>query len=357
MNSTIGTYHVVRLNAKLSPVRDFEAELWKAHGIQVVQAEANTPETILQQVVDCDALFAVSVSLPAEVIENLKQCRVISRLGAGTDKIDVDAATRKGILVTNVPDFCVEEQADHTLALLLALERKLPQMARATSAGAWDASRKMSHSNQRLSERTLGLIGFGKSAKAVARRARGFGMRVIATRRDLSASQAEADALDVEMVSLDEVLAKSDHVSLHLPLTEETHHLLDAVKLNKMKPDAYFINTSRGAIVDEMALVECLRQGKIAGAGLDTFEHINPFSEVEAPPDHPFLTMENVILTPHVAAYSEQAFHDVNQGAIKNLVSVLQGHWPPPENIVNCGVNPRFPLDNTNDSLFSESQS
>jgi D-3-phosphoglycerate dehydrogenase len=351
IGSGLENFQVVRLNSKLSPVGDFEAELWRTHGLEVTQAEASTPEEILQHVADCDALFAVGVLLPAAVIENLSRCRVLSRLGAGTDKIDVAAATRKGILVTNVPEFCVQEQADHTMALLLALERKLPQMARVTAAGSWDESRSLSRSNQRLSTRVLGLIGFGYSAKAVARRALGFGMRVIATRRDMGASRAEADALHVEMVDLDTVLAESDYVSLHLPLTKGTYHLLDEEKLSKMKSDAYFINTSRGAIVDEMALVECLRQGKIAGAGLDTFEHIDPFTVVEAPPDHPFVSMENVVLTPHVAAYSEQAFEDVNRGGIGNLASVLKGCWPPAENVVNREVVPRFPLKDSDDSL------
>jgi len=344
LGSGLDKFSVVRMNAKLSQVGDFEAAIWRKNGLTVTQVEANTPETILQHVADCDALFAVSVLLPAEVVENLSRCRVISRLGIGTDKIDIAAATRKGILVTNVPDFCAEEQADHTMAMLLALERKLPQMAKVTAAGAWDESRRLCRSNQRLSGRVLGLIGFGGSAKAAARRAIGFGMRVIATRRDMSASRAEADALDVEMASLDRVLAESDYVSLHLPLTKDTYHLFDGAMLGKMKPDAYFINTSRGAIVDEMALVECLRQGKIAGAGLDTFEHIDPFTVIETPPDHPFVSMENVILTPHVAAYSEQAFEDLHQRATQNVVSVLEGRWPVEEQVVNREVVPRFPL-------------
>jgi phosphoglycerate dehydrogenase-like enzyme len=154
------------------------------------------------------------------------------------------------------------------------------------------------------------------------------------------------------MVSFDTVLAESDYVSLHLPLSADTYHLFDATQLSKMKPDAYFINTSRGALVDEMALVECLRQGKIAGAGLDTFEHIDPFTVVETPPDHPFVSTENVILTPHVAAYSEQAFEDVNRGGIRNVVSVLEGRWPAAENIVNRGVVPRVALAQHDASLL-----
>ena len=344
--------HIVRLNATLFPVSKFEASLYEKYNLRVEQVEANSPEEIIPHVENCDALFAISVSLPEAVISNLSRCRVISRLGTGTDKIDVAMATRKGILVTNVPYFCVEEQADHTMALMLALARKLPQMARAMTEGAWSRSKRQSRSNQRLSTQTLGLIGFGNSAKATAQRARGFGMRVVATRRNMKAPSREADKLGVEMVTLDTLIAESDYVSLHLPLTSETYHLLGESELGKMKPGAYLINTSRGALVDEMALVKALREGRLSGAGLDTFEEINPFTENEAPPDHPLLELDNVALTPHVGAYSVQASQDVSRGGVRNVVSVLSGHLPLAENIVNPSVAPRIPLLDYDASLF-----
>ena len=284
------------------------------------------------------------VPLPAKVIDRLSRCRIISRLGTGTDKIDVAAASQKGIIVTNVPTFCTEEQADHTMALLLALARKLPKMSQDMIEGAWARSQRQANLNQRLSGRVLGLVGFGNSARAVARRAKGFGMRVMATRRRLDAPPHMAEELGVEMVDLDSLLKQSDYVSLHLPLTAETRHLLDKEALGKMKPHSYLINTSRGAIVDEKALVEVLRQGGLAGAGLDTFEHINVHSEVETPPDHPLLSLDNVILTPHVASFSVESAQAVARNGIENVVSVLNGHWPRRENIVNRGVTPRFPL-------------
>ena len=342
-------FRVVRLNAELSPMSQYERDLFHEHHLHPFEVEANTPDTIVPRVADHDAIFVVSTALPEGVIESLSRCRVISRLGTGTDKIDVAAATRKGILVTNVPTFCVEEQADHTMALLLALARKLPQMSQAMSEGAWSKGRSQASTNQRLAGSVLGLIGFGNSAKAVARRAQGFGLRVIATRSNMDAPTEDADKLGVAMMGLEEVLAQSDYLSLHLPLIEETHHLLDEARLRTMKHGAYLINTSRGAIVDETALVELLREGVLAGAGIDTFEGIDVFVQEERPPDHPLLSLDNVILTPHVGAISVQAMQDVSDGGIANAAAVLSGYWPPPENIVNPDVEPRFPLAERDD--------
>ena len=342
--SHLQDYRTVRLNATLSPMDPYERALFQNFHLSPLEVEANTPAAIIPHVADCDALFVVSTALPLAVIESLTRCRVISRLGTGTDKIDVAEATRKGILVTNVPAFCVEEQADHTMALLLALLRKLPQMAQAMSEGAWARARRQASANQRLAGRVLGLIGFGNSARAVAARARGFGLRVIATRRNMDAPRAAADELGVEMMGLERLLAQSDYLSLHLPLVADTYHLLDETMLRRMKPGAYLINTSRGAIVDEMALVRLLCDGTLGGAGIDTFEGIDVFVEEERPPDHPLLSLDNVILTPHVGAISVQAMQDVSNGGIENAAAVLSGCWPRRENLVNPDVVPRFPL-------------
>ena len=350
--SGLRNFRLVRLNAALFPVSAYEASLYRQYQLSPIEVEANTPGDIIRWVADCDALFAISVALPAAVVEKLDRCRVISRLGTGTDKIAVDVATRRGILVTNVPDFCVEEQADHTLALLLSLARQLPQMSRAMAAGEFGKARILSRANQRLSGRTLGLVGFGQSARRVARRAQGFGLRVMATRRQPAAANPEAQALGVLMTDLDTVLRASDYVSLHLPLTPETHHLIDDAALRKMKAGAFLINTSRGALVDEAALVLALQEGRLGGAGLDTFEQINVFTPDEAPPVHPLLELDNVVLTPHVAAGSVQSEQAVSRGGIENVVAILSGCWPPRENIVNAGLVPRFPLRAYDATLF-----
>ncbi len=335
---------IVRLNAQIHPVTPYELAAYERYGLSPSLVEARTPAEIIPNVAQADAVFAVSVALPAPVIQAMARCRVISRMGTGVDKIDVATATQNGIVVTNVPYFCVEEQADHTMALLLSLVRKLPQMSNILRNGQWSQARSLMQTHQRLVGRVLGLVGFGNSAMATARRARGFGMRVMATRRNLETARRSATEIGVELVSLDTLLAESDYVSLHLPLNAETYHLFDAATLHKMKPGAILINTSRGALVDEPALAAALREGRLAGAGIDTFEVIDVFGSPEGPPDHPFLALENVVLTPHVAAGSVQAMQDVVTGAIENVVAVLTGSWPDPANIVNRGVQPRYPL-------------
>jgi D-3-phosphoglycerate dehydrogenase / 2-oxoglutarate reductase len=350
--SKLQAFRVVRLNAELFPPSAYERDLCRQYHLSPIEVEANTPADIIPWVADCDALFAISVALPAAVVAKLDRCRVISRLGTGTDKIAVDLATQRGILVTNVPYFCVEEQADHTLALLLSLARQIPAMSKAMAAGEFGHARNLSRVNQRLDGRTLGLVGFGNSARQVAQRARGFGLRVIATRRNRAASDRAAQSLGVQMVDLDTVLRESDYVSLHLPLTPETRHLIDDQALRKMKPGAFLINTARGALVDEAALVLALREGRLGGAGLDTFEQIDVFTPNEAPPLHPLLELDNVVLTPHVAAGSVQSGQAVSRGGIENVVSILSGHWPLPENIVNQGVVPRYPLHDYDPTFF-----
>jgi phosphoglycerate dehydrogenase-like enzyme len=195
-----------------------------------------------------------------------------------------------------------------------------------------------------VSAGTLGLVGFGRSAVHMARRARGFGMRVLATRNNKRAPTDEADALGVIMTDLDTILRESDYVSLHLPLNAATYHMIDRAALQKMKPTACLINTSRGALVDEPAMIEALQQGRLGGAGIDTYEMIDIFVEQIPAHLHPLTEMENVILTPHVAAGSVQAGEDCRTTAIENIVDILSGYWPPQENIVNPTVIPRFPL-------------
>ena len=345
---------VVRLNANLFPVDEYESSVFAQYGLSPELVEAYTPEEMIPRVADCDAVCVVSASMPARVMESLARCRVISRYGIGTDKLAVDAATRKGILVVNVPEFCNDEMGDHAMSLLLAVTRKLPQMSRVVAKGAWSTGRKLAYANRRLAGRVLGLVGFGNSAQAMAQRAMGFGLRILATRRNLHAPSPAARELGVEMVDLDTLLAESDYVSLHLPLSPETYHLLDEARLRKMKPGAVLINIARGALVDETALAAALREGRLGGAGIDTFEQITPFTEVEEPPRHPFLGLENVVLTPHVAALSADSKRVLTKGAVENLVAVLSGHWPRPDHMVNPGVIPRLPLAEYDGTLFED---
>jgi D-3-phosphoglycerate dehydrogenase len=341
----LGAFRVVRLNAQISAVDQFERRLYSDYGLNPVLVEANGVEELIPALEGCDGVLVVSTALPKAVINSLTKCRVISRLGIGTDKIDVEAARQAGILVTNVPGVFAEEMADHTMAFILALARKFPQMDRAMREGAWGRSRQLSLSNRRLSTSTLGLVGFGDSARDVACRARAFGMRILATRRRLDEPSSEAEALGVRLVDLDTLLREADYVSLHLPLNQDTYHLIGSAVLEKMKPGACLINTARGAIVDEAALVIALRSGHLGGAGLDTFEGIDPFSGNETPPNHPLLGFENVILTPHVSALSVEGSQAVTLGGLENLAAVLSGRWPKAGHVVNTGVEPRSPLE------------
>ncbi|HEY8477541.1 MAG TPA: C-terminal binding protein, partial [Chloroflexota bacterium] len=245
----------------------------------------------------------------------------------GVDNVDVGAATEHGIVVANVPGFCVEELADHAMALVLAFARQVVTYRDSTRGGAWDTF-VTPRPLQRLAGQTLGLIGFGASARAVARRARAFGLRVLAYTPRLTAERAGEH--QVEAVSLATLLRESDYVSIHCPLTSETRHLIGWSELQRMKPTAYLINTARGAIVDEEALVRALDEGVIAGAGLDVLVAEPPA------PEHPLLHRDNVIVTPHAAFYSEQALLDLQARAARAVADVLDGRMP--ESIVNREV-------------------
>jgi len=333
-------FHAVRLNAITYPVEPAErAELQHA-GAELAAIEGQRPEEILDAAADCDALLVVSAYVPGSVIERLSGCRVISRLGAGTDRIDIDVATRCGIVVANVPDFCLNEQAEHSMALLLALARRLPRMSAAMSRGEWSA--RHDPGVHRIAGRTLGLVGFGAGAKAVAERARGFGLRQLAWARTPDRHQADADRLGVELTGLDRVIEESDFVSIHLPLTPDTRHLIDATRLARMKPTAVIINTARGAVIDESALVDALQHKRIAGAALDVFEGIDVFTLSGTPASHPLVELDNVILTPHCAGSSVESTLDSKVRGARNAAAVLAGMWPAA--VVNPGVRPRFQL-------------
>jgi D-3-phosphoglycerate dehydrogenase len=334
------TFTTVRLNATTYSIDPDERAQLKAIGAEFCAIEGQHPEEIIAAASDCDALLVVSAKVPHAVIERLERCRVIARLGAGTDRIDVEAATRRGIVVTNVPDFCLNEQAEHTLTLLLAFARRLPYMADAMRRGDWSA--RHHPGVHRLAGRTLGLVGFGASAQAVARRAAAFDLRLLAWVRQPDKYRDRAAALGVQLRELDQLLAESDFVSIHLPLVDETRHLLNARRLALMKRDAVLINTARGAIVDEAALIDALKNERIAGAALDVFEGIDVFALPGPPPPHPLFDLDNVILTPHCAGSSVESTRESKVRGAANAVDVLLGRRP--RFIVNPQVTPRFPL-------------
>ncbi|MBI5877414.1 MAG: C-terminal binding protein [Chloroflexi bacterium] len=344
--SDYSQFKLVRLTARIFFPGEYELGRYRSAGLSIVEVPDEDPAAIARQTGDADIVIVVGTPMPRLVVDALAagQCRAIARMGTGTDKIDVPRATEHGILVANTPYFCIEEMADHVMAIMLALNRQLAVMQRAMTDGELVAARRMTATIPRMSACTLGLIGFGRSAVHTARRARGFGMRVLATRQNVNAPRADAHALGVEMTDLDTVLRESDYVSLHVPLTPTTKYMIDDAALRKMKPTACLINTSRGMLVDEAALKRALDEGRLGGAGLDTFGSLDIFVDRIAPPVHPLAGRDNVILSPHVAGGSIQAKFDMFDAGVQNLTAMLDGFLPPPENIVNPTVKPRFPF-------------
>jgi phosphoglycerate dehydrogenase-like enzyme len=255
----------------------------------------------------------------------------------------VQSAKERGILVTNVPYFCVPEMADHAMGMILALHRRFVPMQRYLLNGDFMSAREESLQIRRLSTQTLGIVGFGASGQELAKRAKACGMRVIATRRRMDMVK-EAEEIGVEMTDFESLLTQSDYLSLNIPLTKNTYNLIDEAAIYRMKKGACLINTARGAIVDEQALARALAAGHLAGAGIDTFHDIDIFTSDRTPPKHPLLEQNNVILTPHVSGLAVEAQAEVAKIGVENVVTVLSGYWPQPDHVVNEGVEPRYSL-------------
>jgi len=268
-------------------------------------------------------LLQVNFPLGKEDIKGLASCKIISVTGIGYDELDLDTAAKQGIAATNAPGFCVEEVSDHALALILALSRHLPECQDMTRKGLWEDLDVWSI--RRLKGQVLGLVGSGRIGRAVARKAKAFGLQVKAY--DPYLSESEMNLLDVESVEFGDLVSTSDFISLHVPINEETYHLIDAGVFDSMKDTAYLINTCRGDVVDESALINALKAKKIAGAGLDVLSQEPP--EVR----NPLLSMPNVIVSPHSAFISHEALTDLAAMATKAIIDTLEGRVP--ENMLN----------------------
>ncbi|MEA2636867.1 MAG: D-3-phosphoglycerate dehydrogenase / 2-oxoglutarate reductase [Chloroflexota bacterium] len=276
-----------------------------------------TPAALIARIPDYDALIVRSETrVDAAVIQAGSHLKVIGRAGAGVDNIDVPAATRAGILVVNAPSGNTIAAAEHTMAMMLALARHLPQADQAVKAGRWERSRFLGNE---LRDKVLGVVGLGSIGREVAHRAQAFGMRVIAS--DPMLSEERAAQLNVKLMPFEHVMAEADFVTLHVPLTKETHHLVDARALAAAKPGVRIINVARGGIVDESALWNALRDGHVAGAALDVFEQ-------EPPGENPLLSLPQVIVTPHLGASTEEAQISVALEIADQVVAVLEGGHP-----------------------------
>lgn len=290
----------------------------------IVALKTKKPDEFLHEAADCDALLNTYAGpITAQDMARMPKCRIIARYGIGVDTIDLGAATAAGIIVTNNPTYCIEEVAEHTMALLLACARKVAFYDRMVRAGRWEVP--PGKPMFRLVGRTLGLVGFGNIARQVAARAAAFGMRVLFFDPFVKEGSGKTD--------LEKLLAESDFLSLHPPLTPQTRKMINEEALAKMKPTAFLINCARGPVVDTDALVRALDAKRIAGCALDT---VDP---EPLPNPHPLRGRENVILLPHAAWYSEQAMAGLQAGAPGEVRRVLSGEWP--VNVVNRDVRGR----------------
>jgi D-3-phosphoglycerate dehydrogenase / 2-oxoglutarate reductase len=293
-------------------------------GVELRPQQCRSEEEIIALARNAEAVLNCYAKMTARVIENLNRCKIIARYGIGVDNVNLAAASKAKILVTNVPDYCIDEVSDHALALLLALARRLTVADGAVKAGTWDV---VVHSGiRRLRGQTLGLLGFGKIAKALASKVQPLGMRVLVY--DPYLEPALIAQHGVEGVDLDRLLTEADAVSVHVPLSAETGNLIGRRELARMKSTAFLINTSRGGIVDELALAVALKEGRLGGAALDVLG-------VEPPPaDHPLRQTPNLILTPHLGFYSRESVIELQTKAAEEVARALKGEPP------RCPVNP-----------------
>jgi D-3-phosphoglycerate dehydrogenase len=304
---------------------DIERSIVTGAGFELKPAQAKSEDDVIAVASDADAVLTQYAEIGKRAIDSFKRCKIIARYGIGVDIVDVDEATRRNIVVTNVPsDWCMNEVADHAVALLMALVRKLPQYNRATRAGEWQW--QTGRPIQRLQEGTVGLYSFGAIAREVARRMKGFGvMNIIAC--DPYADKSDAAAEGVVLVSFEELLAKSDYLVIQAPLTDETRGRFREAELRRMKKGSILVNTARGPIVNDEDLYRVLQDGWLSGAGLDDIEE-EPAKRANWKPTNPLFTLDNVIITPHAAYYSEQSIQIVRRYASEEAVRVLQGKAP-----------------------------
>jgi len=292
-----------------------EEAVLRAGGVEYRLHQAKTEDEVIAVGRDADAIILQYAPMCGRVLDGLPRCLVAVRYGVGVDTVDLAAATARGVMVANVPDYCIEEVSDHAIAMLLSLWRGVTTYDRAIRGGTWSTTARPPM--PRLAGRVLGVIGVGRIGAQAARKASGLGMRVIGYDPYLTSLPA-----GIVKVTLDELLQQADAVTLHLPLTPESRHLVNEAALRKMKPMALLVNTARGGIVDTTALIRALQEGWIAGAALDTLE------QEPVPRDSPLLSLPNVILNPHASWYSDQSVPELKRKTAETAVAVLRGQRP-----------------------------
>jgi len=329
----------VVMTLDLPAYSDINQESFREIDADFVKQQCDSEEEIIALCHDADALITISLyqRLNRTVMERLNRCKIIANIGIGYDGIEVDAASDQGICVANVADYCLDEVAEHTIALILAWGRRIITLHGLVKEGKWTIQRPEMRNEvwprmHRLRDQTLGLIGFGHIPQTLVPKVRGLVARILAC--DPYVDQKIATRLGVELVELDHLLAESDFVSVHANLTSETKDLLGIDQFKRMKQTAFLINTARGGIVDREALYTALTQGFISGAGLDVVDPEPP------DPNDPLLKLDNVILTGHSAHASVESSIELHKRPVEEVIRVYKGEWP--LNLVNPEVKDRF---------------
>lgn len=296
---------------------DIEREMLSEIGAELEVLQCATEDDLMRRCADADALLLDMAPMTAKAVSALTRCRLINRYGVGYDNVDLSACTARGIQVTNVPDYCAEDVSDHALALLLACLRDVARRDRLVRQGQWNIQR----TSFRLAGKTLGILGFGRIARALARKCAGFGLEKILVYDPYVSAEACAQ-LGVEKGELTDVLRQADFLSLHMPVTPETTGMLNRDTLALMKPTAIVVNTGRGPLIDDEAMVEALREGRILCAGLDTH------NREPLPAGSPYFGLDNVVLTDHTAYSTEEAVRELKVKSARNVINALTGKAP-----------------------------
>ena len=315
--------YIVKVTDARHEQYEIEKEILKRIGAEVVVCHCSSEEDMIDQCADADALLLDMAPATGKVIERLEKCKVISRYGVGYDNLDVDACTKKGIWACNVPDYCAEDVSDHAIALLFTCLRQTALRDRLIRQGEWNIPGR----SFRLAGKTVGVLGCGQIGRALIRKLAGFGLKEVLV-YDPYLPEEVITALGARRCSFEEVLQQSDILSLHMPVTPSTAGMINADAFAQMKPTAILINTSRGGLIQEEALLDALEKGTILSAGLDTH------CREPLPKDSPFFRLPNVVLTDHTAFCTEEGVRELKEKAAANIARVLSGN--PPFYPINC---------------------
>jgi D-3-phosphoglycerate dehydrogenase len=312
-----GKLRAVTTNPDSFPI-GVEGNILARAGCTLLPAPCKSEDETIAACRGAHVILTASARFSRRVIEELKEALVICRYGIGVDTVDVPAATQHGIIVANVPDFCFDQVADTAMSLILSVPRKVTYLSNLIRRGIYD--RDLARPIHNFRGATLGLVAFGNIPRNLIRKAVPFGFRILAY--DPYVKPEDVRQYPVSLVDFDTLLRESDVISVHAPLTVETRHMFDEAAFRKMKPSAYFLNLARGPIHDQKALYRALKEGWIAGAGLDVLEQEPP------DPGDPILTLDNVVFTPHYASYTEEAYHELRVKTAENAAAVLRGEFP-----------------------------